>query len=103
MIQLKKNNDIFIKNLTEEEIGSVEIKLWIKRINTRIYERSNDNIDNVIHDIIRGIFNKLICPEYCENKKIRKEITNWMKNIYRDARKDIWIYRCEQIKEEEKR
>lgn len=79
-----------------------DIKLWMERLEYRLYSKAISNNDTILHEVIRGIINKLLCPDYC-NKVIKEEILQWIKNINEDVRNKIWNKRCEKIKNKEKK
>ena len=65
-------------------------------------ERSADQQNLIVHDVIREIINKRIYPDYCNNKIIRKEILRWCEGIHDNARIEILNKRCVEVKEIEK-
>ena len=95
------NFNIFQINLIKKSIGKLTINQWINRMKQVLYERSWDEKNMVLHDVIKGIVDKRLYWDNCD-KNIKQEILNWIERIHLDVRNKIWNERCEIIKEKEK-
>ena len=67
---VEENFKKFKMNLLNEVIGNKTIELWIERIKKVLYKRSWDQNNTILHEIIKGIVNKRVCLDDCNNKLI---------------------------------